>query len=55
MRAAIARSDVPVDRLREDLGSRAALPSRLHWLKTGVLSQDENLKGLSQINRDLTR
>jgi hypothetical protein len=31
----------------------AALPSRLHWFETEVLSQDENLKGLSRINREL--
>jgi DDE family transposase len=31
----------------------AALPSRLHWFETEVLSQDENLEGLSRINRDL--
>ena len=29
----------------------AALPSRLHWFETEVLSQDENLEGLSRINR----
>ncbi len=31
----------------------AALPSRLHWFETEVLSQDENLEGLSRINRQL--
>jgi hypothetical protein len=31
----------------------AALPSRLHWFETEVLSQDENLNGLSRINREL--
>jgi len=31
----------------------AALPSRLHWFKTEVLSRDENLEGLSRINRKL--
>jgi hypothetical protein len=31
----------------------AALPSRLHWFETEVLSQDENLGGLSRINREL--
>jgi len=31
----------------------AALPSRLHWFETEVLSQDENLEGLSRINRGL--
>jgi hypothetical protein len=31
----------------------AALPSRLHWFETEVLSQDENLEGLSRINRKL--
>src|SRR5450759_3429010 len=31
----------------------AALPSRLPWFETEVLSQDENLKGLSRINREL--
>ncbi len=31
----------------------AALPSRLHWFETEVLSQDENLQGLSRINRQL--
>jgi hypothetical protein len=31
----------------------AALPSRLHWFETDVLSQDENLDGLSRINREL--
>jgi hypothetical protein len=52
--AAAARSDLPVDRLREDLGFRGpALPSRLHWFETEVLSQDENLEGLSRINREL--
>jgi hypothetical protein len=29
------------------------LPSRLHWFETNVLSQDENLEGLSRINREL--
>lgn len=31
----------------------AALPSRLHWFETEVLTQDENLEGLSRINREL--
>jgi len=31
----------------------AALPSRLHWFETEVLSQDENLEGLSRINPEL--
>ena len=31
----------------------AALPSRLHWFETEVLSQDENLEGLNRINREL--
>jgi hypothetical protein len=31
----------------------AALPSRLHWFETEVLSQDENLEALSRINREL--
>jgi len=31
----------------------AALLSHLHWFETEGLSQDENLKGLSRINRDL--
>src|SRR6266550_4027983 len=31
----------------------AALPSRLHWFETEVLIQDENLEGLSRINREL--
>jgi len=31
----------------------AALPSRLHWFETEVLSRDENLEGLSRINREL--
>ncbi len=31
----------------------AALPSRLHWFETEVLSQDENLEGLGRINREL--
>jgi hypothetical protein len=31
----------------------AALPSRLHWFETEVLSQEENLEGLSRINREL--
>jgi len=30
----------------------AALPSRLHWFETEVLSQDENLESLSRINRE---
>ena len=29
------------------------MPSRLHWFETEVLSQDENLEGLSRINREL--
>ena len=33
----------------------AALPSRLHWFETEVLSQDGNLEGLSGINRDCWR
>jgi hypothetical protein len=31
----------------------AALPSRLHWFETEVLSQDENLEGLSRSNREM--
>ena len=31
----------------------AALPSLLHWFDTEVLSQEENLEGLSRINREL--
>ncbi len=31
----------------------AALPSRLHWFETEVLSRDENLEDLSRINREL--
>jgi hypothetical protein len=31
----------------------AALPSRLHWFETEVLTQDDNLEGLSRINREL--
>src|ERR1035438_2664076 len=31
----------------------AALPSRLHWFETEVLSQEENLAGLGRINRGL--
>src|SRR5450756_3095647 len=31
----------------------AALPSRLHWFETEVLSQEEKLEGLSRINRKL--
>jgi Transposase DDE domain group 1 len=31
----------------------AALPSRLDWFETEVLSQSENLDGLSRINREL--
>jgi hypothetical protein len=31
----------------------AALPLCLHWFGTEVLSQDENLEGLSRINRKL--
>ena len=31
----------------------AALPSRLHWFEAEVLSQEENLAGLSRINREL--
>jgi hypothetical protein len=31
----------------------AALPSRLHWIETEVLSQNENLAGLSRISREL--
>ena len=31
----------------------AVLTSRLHWFETEVLSQDENLEGLSRINRKL--
>src|SRR2546422_4384611 len=34
-------------------GRGAALTSRLHWFETEVLSQDENLEGLSRINREL--
>jgi hypothetical protein len=37
----------------EDLGALAALQSRLHWFETEVLSQDENLKGLSRIHQEL--
>jgi hypothetical protein len=31
----------------------AALPSRLHWLETEVLTQAENLRGLATMNREL--
>jgi hypothetical protein len=31
----------------------AALPSRLHWFETEVLNQEQNLEGLSRINREL--
>jgi hypothetical protein len=31
----------------------AALPSRLHWFETEVLSREENLEGRSRINREL--
>src|ERR1700732_3447722 len=31
----------------------AALPSRLHWFETDVLSQEENLTGLAALNREL--
>jgi hypothetical protein len=31
----------------------AALPLRLHWFETEVLSQDENMDGLGRINRGL--
>jgi len=31
----------------------AALPSRLHWFETEVLTQDENLEGLGRISREL--
>ena len=31
----------------------AALPSRLHWSETEVLSREENLDGLGRINREL--
>jgi hypothetical protein len=31
----------------------AALPSRLHWFETEVLSREENLDGLGRINREL--
>ena len=31
----------------------AALPSRLHWFETDVLSQAENLEGLRRTNREL--
>jgi hypothetical protein len=37
----------------EKIGERgAALPSRLHWFETEVLGRDENLEGLSRINRE---
>jgi len=52
----IAMSQDPTFRLigSEKIWDRgAALPSRLQWFETEVLSQDENLKGLSRINRDL--
>lgn len=29
------------------------MPPRLHWFETEVLSPDENLDGLSRINREL--
>jgi hypothetical protein len=31
----------------------AALPSRLHWFETGVLTQAANLRGLAAMNREL--
>jgi hypothetical protein len=52
-RAAVARSDVSVDRSEKIWDREAALPSRLHWFETEVLSQNENLEGLSRTNREL--
>jgi hypothetical protein len=51
--ARLSQPDLPADRLREDLGARGSLPSRLHWFETEVLSRDENLEGLIRINREL--
>ena len=48
--AAVARSDLPLDRFREDLGSRGRVARPC---ETEVLTQDENLEGLSRINREL--
>jgi len=51
--AAIARSDLPPDCSEKIWDRGAALPSRLHWFETEVLSQAENLEGLGRINREL--
>jgi hypothetical protein len=36
-----------------DLLRQSILPSRLHWFETEVLSREENLDGLSRVNREL--
>jgi len=46
-------TDLPVDRLGEDMGARGGVAPRLHWLEAEVFSQDENLAGLNRINREL--
>jgi hypothetical protein len=37
----------------EKIWERGAALLRLHWFETEVLSQDQNLGGLSRINREL--
>ena len=41
------------DRIREGLGSGAALTSRLRTFETGMLAEEENFAGPARINREL--
>jgi len=53
MRAAVARSTFRLIGSEKIWERGAALPSRLHWFETEVLSLAENLEGLRRINREL--
>ena len=51
--AIVARSDLPADRFREDLGTRGGPDFRLQTFETEMLAEEENFAGLARINRDL--
>ena len=52
-RSGIRRSDVSLDRLEEELGSRRGADVAPAKLRTGMLAGDENLIGLMAVNREL--
>ena len=50
----VARSDLPADRVREDIRERgAALTSRLQSFETEMLAEEENFGSLARMNREL--